>query len=118
MTGGQASATTPVGAITTTTTKGSEVPPIHLAEIVAMFERPAFVARCSVHTPKYVLEFKKAFRKAMEYQINDKAYCFIEVLGVCVTASKVDPISIARYTEEKLLPIFPLGVLKDAWKHL
>lgn len=118
MTGGQASATTPVGAITKTTSRGNTTPPIRVAELVAEFERPAFVARCSVDTPKHAIEFKKAFRKALEYQINEGAYSFIEVLGVCVTGSRIDPMRIKEHMEENIYPIFSLGTFKDNYKRL
>ncbi len=115
MTGGQASATTPVGAVTKTTLGGSEVPPIKLAEMIAMLERPAFVARCSVHTPAAVADFKRCFKKALEYQIRYDAYSYIEVLATCVTGSKVDPKDTKRHIEENVIPVFPLGVFKDIY---
>jgi 2-oxoglutarate ferredoxin oxidoreductase subunit beta len=118
MTGGQASATTPEGAVTTTTTKGSETPPIRVAELVATFERPAFVSRSSVHTPKHALEFKRRLKKALEYQTERNGYSFLEVLAVCVTASKVDPMDIASHVEKRILPVFPLGIFKDIDKEI
>lgn len=116
MTGGQASATTPVGAVTKTTLSGSDIPPIKLAELVATLERPAFVARCSVHTPAAVADFKKCFRKALEYQIRYQAYSYIEILATCVTGSKVDPKMIREHIETNIIPVFPLGVFKDSYQ--
>ncbi len=116
MTGGQASATTPIGAVTTTTRGGSETPPIHLAEMIATLERPAFVARCAVHTPAAIANFKKCFRKALEYQIRYQAYAYIEVLAACVTGSKIKPTSVREYMENNVIPVFPLGVLKDIYE--
>ena len=116
MTGGQASATTPVGAVTKTTPGGSEVPPIKLAEMVATLERPAFVARCSVHTPAAVADFKRCFKKALEYQMKYNAYTYIEVLAACITGSKIDPKKMKQHIEENMIPVFPLGVFKDIYK--
>lgn len=115
MTGGQASATTPVGAVTTTTLQGSEVPPIHLAEMIATLERPAFVARCSVHTPAAVADFKRCVKKALEYQIQYHAYAYVEVLAACVTGSKIKPTAVKEHIEKNVVPIFPLGVFKDKY---
>ena len=116
MTGGQASATTPVGAVTTTTSGGNSVPPFKLAEIIATLERPAFVARCSVHTPAAVADFKRCFKKALEYQIKYNAYSYIEILAACVTGSKLNPMKIKEHIETCVIPVFPLGVYKDSYK--
>ena len=115
MTGGQASATTPVGAVTKTTLSGCEVPPIKLAEMIAMLERPAFVARCSVHTPAAVADFKRCFKKALDYQMKYNAYAYIEVLATCVTGSKVNPRKIREHIERNVIPVFPLGIFKDTY---
>lgn len=116
MTGGQASATTPVGAVTKTTLEGSKIPPIRLAEMVASLERPAFVARCSVHTPAAIRDFKRCFQKAVEYQMKYKAYAYIEVLAACVTGSKIDPGKTRGYIEKNVIPVFPLGIFKDLYQ--
>ncbi len=117
MTGGQASPTTLAGEKTTTSVTGKDPAkmgyPLRLAEIIASLEAPAFVARCSVHNPREVRNFKKAVRHALTLQAEKGAYSFIEVLVPCPTNARMKPSDCMKYIEEHALPVFPLGVLKD-----
>ena len=61
-------------------------------------------------------DFKRCFRKALEYQIRFNAYSYIEILGVCVTGSKIKPTAIREQVETNMIPVFPLGVFKDIYK--
>lgn len=113
MTGGQASPTTPTGMRTTTTREGNTNHPMRLAEMIATLDAPALVARCSVHDPKHIIEFKNLLKKALKLQMEKGVYSYIEVLGVCPTGSHIDPANSANVIREQMIPVFPLGVLKD-----
>ena len=117
MTGGQASPTTLAGERTTTSVHGKDPKemgyPLRLAEIIAQLDAPAFVARCSVHNPKEVRNFKKAVRHALTLQAEKAAYSFIEVLVPCPTNARMKPAACMQYIEEHAIPVFPLGVFKD-----
>lgn len=114
MTGGQMSPTTLVGQKSST---GIRTPenfgyPVKAAEIIASLEAPGFVARCSLHTPKHILDAKKVIKKAIELQVNEKKYSFIELISACPTTWKIAPEEGPEYVEEKVLPIYPLGIFK------
>lgn len=117
MTGGQMAATTLVGQKTTTSPKGRSAEesgyPIRVAEMIASLDAPKYVARFALHTPKHILQAKKAIRRAMEVQVYEKGYSYVELLSACPTNWKIDPKNGPAYMEEKTIPVFPLGVFKD-----
>ena len=112
MTGGQAAPTTLNGQRTLTTPDGYPGMPLHLPEMIATLEAPDYVARCAVHTPKHIVQFKNSLRHALTRQIEVGAYSMIEVLCGCPTSGGYSPGKIPQYIEEKALPIFPLGEFK------
>lgn len=117
MTGGQQAATTLIGQKTTTTPYGRDAEstgyPIKVAEIVATLEAPKYVARFALDTPKHILQAKKGIRRALEVQIYQKGYSYVELLSACPTNWKIDPKDGPAYMQEKVFPIFPLGVFKN-----
>ncbi len=112
MTGGQASPTSMPGQKTTTTRGGKEGGPMRLAEMVATLDAPYYVARCSVHNTKYIIQFKKALKYALEAQMELGAYSFIEVLANCPTSSGVKPEDSSRFIEETAMKYFPVREFK------
>jgi 2-oxoglutarate ferredoxin oxidoreductase subunit beta len=117
MTGGQASATTLLGQVTTTTPKGRKAEltgyPLHAAEIVAQCEGAVYVERTAVSSPKTIRDTKKALRKAFETQIKGLGYSFVEVLATCPTNWKLNPVDSMKYIDEVIQKVHPLGVFKD-----
>ncbi len=118
MTGGQTSCTTLVGQRTTTTDKNGRNPettgyPTRLAEAIAQIDAAAYVARVSLHTPKHVIQAKKAIEKAFRLQMEEGKYSFIEILSICPTNFHLPPDKCPQYEEEKVIPVFPLGVFKS-----
>lgn len=118
MTGGQSSPTTPPGMETTTTKGGKMGPPLRVAELVATLDTPYYVARCSVHSAKYILQFKKALKYALKAQIEQGAYSFIEVLANCPTSSGVKPMDSMKYMEDIAMKHFPVREFKRDGKHI
>ena len=86
---------------------------MRLAEMIATLDAPALVARCSVHDPKHIMEFKRLLKKALKLQMEKQMYSYIEVLGICPTGSHIDPAKSADAIQERMIPVFPLGVFKD-----
>lgn len=117
MTGAQMAPTTLVGQKTTTCVYGRDPEtmgyPIRMAEIIATLEAPRFVARCAVHNPKSVRDFKNAVRTAFDIQMNQSGYSFVEVITGCPTGVRVAPADLPKFIDEKILPVFPLGVKKQ-----
>lgn len=118
MTGGQVAPTTLHGQKTTTTKHGNEYYPIYLPEMIATLDAPKFVARCGVHTPKHIMDFKKNLKEAIRVQNEENGYSFIEVLCACPTNVGFKPADGPKYIQEVMEPVFPLGVLKRDGKRV
>ncbi len=116
MTGGQMAPTTLIGQQTTTTPRGREKVaglPIRMAEIIGQMDGPVYVERVALFNAKMRVKAKKAIKKAIRLQVENKGYSFVEVLSECPTHLKMTPPEAEKWVEENMVPIFPLGVQKD-----
>lgn len=77
MTGGQVASTSPVGAITSTTTEGNIYRPFDLCKLVLAAGAP-YVARYSVTQPVSLIE-------AIKKSLTIEGFAFVEVLSTCPT---------------------------------
>jgi 2-oxoglutarate ferredoxin oxidoreductase subunit beta len=77
MTGGQVASTSPVGAITSTTTEGNIYRPFDLCKLVLAAGAP-YVARYSVTQPLSLIE-------AIKKSLTLEGFAFVEVLSTCPT---------------------------------
>jgi 2-oxoglutarate ferredoxin oxidoreductase subunit beta len=116
MTGGQMAPTSLVGQKTTTTPTGRLIEragyPIRMSELLATLNGAAYIARVAVSSPKYVVQAKRAIRKAFETQLKGLGYSLVEVLSHCPTYWHVTPEDAARFVEEKMTSYYPLGEFK------
>lgn len=116
MTGGQTSPCTLIGQKTTTAPQGRDPEkhgyPVHIPEILATLPATGYVARFALHTPKAILEAKKGIAKAIDMQMNEKKYSFVELLASCPTNWHIEPEDGPKYMEEYVFPVFPLGEFK------
>lgn len=117
MTGGQMSATTMPGQITTTSPLGRDCAttgmPIKFPELVAsQFPNAAYVARGAVTTPAYVNKLKGYIKNAFKAQLNNEGYSLIEVLSPCPTNWKLSPVQALERVNTELIAYYPLGELK------
>ena len=117
MTGGQASATTLLGQVTTTTPAG-RIPeltgyPLHAAEIVAKCDGTAYCARVAITDTKNIRKAKEAIRKAFEAQIKGLGYGFVEVLAACPTNWHMSPVEAVKHIGNVIETVHPVGVFKD-----
>jgi 2-oxoisovalerate ferredoxin oxidoreductase beta subunit len=116
MTGGQMAPTTLLGQQTTTTPRGRERVaglPIRMAEMIGQMDGPVYVERVALFNAKQRVRAKKAIKKALRLQVENKGYSFVEVLSECPTHLKMTPLEAEKWVEENMVPIFPLGVQKD-----
>jgi 2-oxoisovalerate ferredoxin oxidoreductase beta subunit len=117
MTGGQMAPTTLVGQRTTTTPRGRTVSnegyPIRMAEIIGTLNSPVFVQRVSLHDFKNINRTRKAVRKALQTQMENKGFSFVEVLSPCPTGWKVSPVEAEKWIRDQMIPYFPLETFKD-----
>ncbi len=117
MTGGQMAPTTLVGQKTTTSPYGRDEAwcgaPIKMSEMLAQVPGSYFIQRCAVNNNGNIIKTKKAIKKAMEYQLEGKGFCMIEVLSTCPTNWGLAPVEAMKWLEENMIPYYPLGVYKD-----
>ncbi len=117
MTGGQMAPTTLIGMRATTAPKG-RIPeehgyPMHMCEILNQLTAPAYLVRTSCNTPQNCIKTKNAIKKAIQNQIDGKGFSMVEIVTSCPTNWGLDPLDALDYIEQKMLPEFPLGVVRD-----
>lgn len=116
MTGGQMAPTTLIGQKTTTSPAGRTPEragyPIRMSELLATLDGSAYIARVSVSSPKYIIQAKKAVKKAFETQINKSGYSMVEILSQCPTDWRMTPTEAVKWVETKMIPHYPLGEFK------
>jgi len=116
MTGGQMAPTTLVGQKSTTSPWGrrpaNEGFPLHMAELLATLEAPAYIERVALSDNKNIMKTRRAIRKALEVQ-RDGGFSFVEILSPCPTIWGKDPVEARRWVYEKMMPAFPLNVFRD-----
>lgn len=117
MTGGQMAPTTLPGQITQTTPYGRDVHtagyPIRISELIATVEGAAYVCRTAVNNVANIRKTKIAIKTAFQCQIEKKGFSIVEILSSCPTNWGVTPIEAMKWIEEKMMPYFPLGILKQ-----
>ena len=117
MTGGQMAPTTLVGQKTTTSPYGRDEAwcgaPIKMSEMLAQVPGSYYIERCAVNNNGNIIKCKKAIKKAMQYQLEGKGFCMIEVLSACPTNWGLNPVEALKWLEENMIPYYPLGVYKD-----
>ncbi len=117
MTGGQLAPTTLLGQKTSTTPEGRDLTagmPLRMAEMIAALDGPVYVERVALFDAKQRRRAAKAIEKGLALQARNEGFSFIEVLSECPTHLKMTPAEAERWVVEKMLPVFPLGVKKDA----
>lgn len=125
MTGGQMAPTTLPGQKTTTTPDGRPRmlgEPMRMAEMIAGLDGPVYVERVALFDNKQRVRAKKAIRKAIQLQVENKGFSFVEVLSECPVQWHKTPPEAETWVKEVMTQYFPLGVKKDvtdeSWFHL
>lgn len=117
MTGGQMAPTTLVDMRTTTTPRGraaaNEGFPIRVCELLNGLAAPYYLERVAVGDAKNNNRARKAVRKSIQYQIEEKGFSLVEILSACPTGWKMTPVDAAAWTVETMVKTFPLGVFRD-----
>jgi 2-oxoisovalerate ferredoxin oxidoreductase beta subunit len=121
MTGGQMAPTTLIGQKTATTPRGriesQHGNPIRVAEIIATLPATTYVERVAIGDSKHIMKARKAIRKALTNQVENRGYSFVEILSTCPTGWKMDGPDARDWLVEEMTKIFPLGVFKDESDH-
>jgi len=116
MTGGQMAPTTLSGQKTSTSPLGrgrGEGAPLRMCELLAQLEAPAFIERVAVCDSKNIMRARKAIRRALDNQVQNKGFSFVEILSACPTGWKVTPEAASAWIREAMIPVFPLGNYRD-----
>ncbi len=117
MTGGQMAPTTLIGQKSTTTPFGrnaeTEGKPMHMCEIINEMEAPYYIERVAVDTPAHINAAKAAMKKALENELNNKGFSFVEILSNCPTNWHMSVADSIKFMQEKTMKEFPLGVFRD-----
>jgi len=117
MTGGQMAPTTLTGQKTLTTPTGRSLSldgsPIGMAEVMNALVPPVYIERVSLSSPAGIMKTRRAFKKALQNQIDKKGFSFVEVLSPCPINWKMDPVRARDWMKETMEEIFPPGCLRD-----
>jgi 2-oxoisovalerate ferredoxin oxidoreductase beta subunit len=116
MTGGQMAPTTLMGQKTATSPTGRNPfmgQPLKMAELIAQLDGPVYVERVALYDAKQRTRAKKAIRKAVQLQVENRGFAFVEVLAECPTHLGKTPEETERWVKEEMTKVFPLGVKKD-----
>jgi len=116
MTGGQMAPTTLIGQVTTTSPLGRDPKlcgfPIHVPEMLATLDGPAYIARASLDTPQHIYQAKNFIKKAFKAQLLGLGYSLVELLSTCPTNWKMTPVESMERIGKEVLPVFPIGEFK------
>ena len=117
MTGGQMAPTTLLGMKATTAPFGRKAEehgyPMHMCEILDKLEAPVYLERTSCNNPVNVNKTKKAIAKAFRNQMEGRGFSLVEIVTGCPTNWGMDALQSLEYIEQKMLPEYPLGVVRD-----
>jgi len=121
MTGGQMAPTTLIGQKATTCVDGRTVAqagyPIKMSEMLSTIDGAVYIERTSVHSAPNVMKTKAAIKKAFQNQVDGKGFSLVEILSMCPTnwgTKASNPAEATKFVAEGMMPVFPLGVYKDA----
>lgn len=116
MTGGQLAPTSLIGQKTATTPFGRAPflgQPLKVAEMIAGLDGPVYVERVALYDNKQRVRAKKAIKKAVQLQVENRGFAFVEVLAECPTHLGLTPIEAEGWVRDQMTPVFSLGVKKD-----
>ena len=119
MTGGQMAPTTLIGQKAATAPEGRDPDvagmgyPIRVLEMLATLGGTRYLARGSVNTAANVRKLKGYIRKALAAQMAGVGFTMVEVLSPCPTNWGMNPVQAVEWLEEKMIPFYPLGEIKN-----
>ncbi len=117
MTGGQMAPTTLTGQRTATSPCGRDPatmgPPIRMCELLNTLEQPHYIERTAIDGPAGVRRTRRAIRKALQAQVDDRGYCFVEILAPCPTYQRVSPVESLTFVGTQMAAQFPVQVFRE-----
>ena len=117
MTGGQMAPTTLKDMKTTTSPYGRDVEdighPIKVCELLNQLDAPYFIERVSLLSAPEIIKAKKAVKKAMKYNKENKGFSLVELVSTCPTNWGLSPLEANKWAKENMLPKFKPGNFRD-----
>jgi 2-oxoglutarate ferredoxin oxidoreductase subunit beta len=119
MTGGQMAPTTLIGQKAATAPNGRDPVesgmgyPIRVIELLAGLDGTRYLARGAVNSAANIRKTKAYIRKAFEAQLAGIGSAVVEILSPCPTNWGMDPVAAMDWLEANMIPVFPLGEVKD-----
>ncbi|GHT75211.1 2-oxoglutarate oxidoreductase [Bacteroidia bacterium] len=117
MTGGQMAPTTLLEMKTATCPYGRNVAlngyPLKISDLLAQLEGTCLITRETVHTAPAIKKAKKMLRKAFENAMAGKGTSVVEFVSTCASGWKMTPAEANNWMVENMLPMYPLGILKE-----
>ena len=116
MTGGQMAPTSLMGQHTATTPGGRDRfagEPLRMAELIASLDGPVYVERVALYDNKQRVRARKAIKKAVQLQVEQRGFALVEVLSECPLHLGQTPEQAEAWVRDRMVPVFPLGVKKD-----
>jgi len=116
MTGGQMAPTTLISQPTTTTPQGRSARegfPLRVCELLATLSAPVYIERVALADNRSIMKARRAVRKAIQVQIENRGFSLVEILSACPTQWGMSPVDSLRWIKEAMIPVFPLAVFRD-----
>jgi 2-oxoglutarate ferredoxin oxidoreductase subunit beta len=117
MTGGQMAPTTLMNMKTATCPYGRNEQlngyPLKISDLLAQLEGTCLVTRQTVHTAPAIKKAKRILRKAFENSLAGKGTSVVEFVSTCSSGWKMTPEAANEWMVGNMLPMYPLGELKD-----
>jgi 2-oxoglutarate ferredoxin oxidoreductase subunit beta len=82
--------------------------------MLATLDGAKYLERVALTDVKNVVAAKKAIKKAFQCQIEGRGFSLVEILSTCPTNWGMSPVESLDWLEKNMLPVFPLGVYKEA----
>ena len=122
MTGGQMAPTTLIGQKTATSPLGRDPvtmgPPIRVCELLNTLDKPHYIERVALDGPAGVRSARKAITRALQVQMDNKGYSFVEILSPCPVYQRLSPVDALKFVGGEMTSHFPVRVFRDGGKPL
>jgi 2-oxoglutarate/2-oxoacid ferredoxin oxidoreductase subunit beta len=82
-------------------------------EMLSTLPGVKFAARGALHKPALIRQAKAYIKKALAVQEAGLGFSIVELLSICPSNWGLTPQESAAKLEELMMPVFPLGVIKD-----
>lgn len=117
MTGGQMAPTTLLNMKTSTCPYGRNEQlngyPLKISNLLAQLEGTCLVTRQTVHSAPAIKKAKRFLKKAFQNAMDGKGTSVVEFVSTCASGWKMTPAQANQWMVENMLPMYPLGELKD-----